>query len=251
MVVDLCLVTSILVMAFRYIKSSRVQALMPHAVEIEASLRRIISDAETAARHINEQLLRREQNILKYVGDVERHEKQLSLSVVEAESLTKELSLICESARREAKEMATMLRNSDAPTESPAPQAPVVRQAVRAEDEPREDLKFTTRVTSPRAADWASFEDDDGLPPPTKEISPVQALQQLYEQAERLLKQGREAEEVSRATKLPREGVKRLAEMIEIEREEEQDQRRAHGRGNFADPRLGALGISRREDPSA
>lgn len=251
MVVDLCLVTSILVMAFRYIKSSRVQALLPHAVEIEASLRRIISDAETAARHINEQLLRREQNIHKYVGDVERHEKQLSLSVVEAESLTKELSLICESARREAKEIATILRKNEAPAESRAPEAPAMKHTVRAEAEPQEDVQFTTRIKSPRASEWTSFEEDETPPPAAKEISPVQALQQLYGKAEILLKEGRKAEEVSRATKLPMEGVKRLAEMIEIEREEEQEQQRTRSRRTSADPRLGALSASRREEPSA
>ena len=139
-----------------------------------------------------------------------------------------------------------MLRKTEPSSEARTAEAQPTKQAAQVDEERREDVQFTTRVKSPRASEWASFEEDSPSTPPAKETSPVQALQQLYGKAEMLLKEGRKAEEVSRATKLPMEGVKSLAEMIEIEREEEQEQERARSRSASGDPRLGALGASRR-----
>jgi len=76
--------------------------------------------------------------------------------------------------------------------------------------------------------------------------SKVGALQEIYGRAESMIKEGKELEAIARATKLPMEGVKRLAQMIEIEREEQQARQRATPRRQQADPRLGALSMIRR-----
>jgi hypothetical protein len=267
MVVDLCLVTSILVMAFRSIKTSRVQAILPKALEIEATLRRAMLEAETTGRHVNDQLLRREQNIHKYVSELERHEKDLSLSITEAESLAKELSLSCESARREGKDLQSALIEAECLTKSLTTAGVVETARSRndaiperetiAERVPRRQSRatvsseaaFSTRQQSPRAEEWL---DDNYEEVPREEVvderpqSKVGALQEVYGRAESMIKEGKELEVIARATKLPMDGVKRLAQMIEIEREEEQERQRATPRRQHSDPRLGALGMMRR-----
>lgn len=267
MVVDLCLVTSILVMAFRSIKTSRVQAILPKALEIEATLRRAMLEAETTGRHVNDQLLRREQNIHKYVSELERHEKDLSLSIAEAETLAKELSLSCESARREGKELQSALIEAESITNSLATSHVSETARPRNESSTEREMTvertsrrqsrasssseptFSTRQQSPRAEEW--LDDNYEELPRDVEVderpqSRVGALQEIYGRAESMIKEGKELEAIARATKLPMEGVKRLAQMIEIEREEQQARQRATPRRQQADPRLGALGMIRR-----
>ena len=267
MVVDLCLVTSILVMAFRSIKTSRVQAILPKALEIEATLRRAMLEAETTGRHVNDQLLRREQNIHKYVSELERHEKDLSLSIAEAETLAKELSLSCESARREGKELQSALIEAESIAKSLATSNIAESARSRAETSteresaveraPRRQQRavsssgatFSTKQQSPRAEEW--LDDNYEELPQDAEVderphSKVGALQEIYGRAESMIKEGKGLEAIARATKLPMEGVKRLAQMIEIEREEEQERQRTTTRRQQADPRLGALGMIRR-----
>jgi len=240
MVVDLCLVTSILVLALRAMRAPRASSMLPQTLELEKSLRKLISEAEVAGRHLNEQLLRREQNIHKYLDDVEKYEKGLSLSIVEAESLTKELTALCASA----KESATRLNAT-----------PVVERAEREEREfeperratPRDD--FSTKRSSPRASSWLEEEREEPSPQ-TQARSTAQALKELYLRAEAMLKEGRELHEVAERTKLPADGVQRLAQMIEIERDEESERRQAKQKFRPSDPRLGALGMSRRQTSS-
>jgi hypothetical protein len=270
MVVDLCLVTAILVMAFRSIKTSRVQAILPKALEIEATLRRAMLEAETTGRHVNDQLLRREQNIHKYVSELERHEKDLSLSISEAESLAKELSLSCETARREGKELQTSLIEAEAFSASLARSRParatssdtevddeqaIARRAALTpvrqvgQGTSKEEISFSTKRQSPRATEWldGSYEDlDDESVVEERTQSKIGGLKEVYDRAEMMIKQGKELDAIARATQLPMEGVKRLAQMIEIEREEEQERERMNPRKRQADPRLGALGATRR-----
>jgi hypothetical protein len=72
MVIDVCLVTSILVMAFRYAKSTRVHALLPRIVELEGRISVLMAETEGRAKHISEQLLRREQSLNRHISDLEK-----------------------------------------------------------------------------------------------------------------------------------------------------------------------------------
>ena len=62
-----------------------------------------------------------------------------------------------------------------------------------------------------------------------------------------MIKEGRAVESVASQMKLPVEGVKLLAQMIEIEREEDSKKQDESGRLASADSRLGALGPIRRQ----
>jgi len=82
MVVDLGLITSVLTMAFRAMKSSRVQALLPQTLELEAALKSLLAEADSAGKQLNDQLLRRESAIQKYLTELEESERRIARSVV-------------------------------------------------------------------------------------------------------------------------------------------------------------------------
>lgn len=262
MVTDACLVTAILVMAFRYAKTSRAHVLLPRIVELEGRISTLMAETEERAQYISEQLLRREQNLSKHITDIERREKDMSTTIGSGEALAKELSLLCESARREAAELerGVVEARSQRVVEPPRRGQESVRGSSSEESSyPSADdvaaidsQRFSTRGASRRATEW--FADAAVREESRESVRPnrssVRSLQDSYRAAEEMLKQGRAAEEVSDRTSLPIEGVQRLAQMIEIEREErsEPTQRYQTGRSP-SDPRLGALGVSRRATP--
>ena len=252
MVIDLSLVSSILLMAFRVVKSSRINALLPQAAAMEARINKLMAETEAAAKHLNDQLLRREQNIHKYIKDLEKREKEFSLSIIEGESLSKELALISEGARRESEAIELAIQEAnDAQRKLSSVGASARRsdQSNTRQQPEREEVRFTTRNRSRRASDW--LDDEPEVVSATqeevsKEKPSVKALQNLYFTAEEMLKDGHDAQVVSDQTKLPIAGVQRLAQMIEIEREESRDKRNSDRLSQKQDPRLGALGAFRR-----
>jgi hypothetical protein len=273
MVIDLSLVSAILFMSFRVVKNTRVGAIIPQIADLEGRVSRLIAEAEAAAKHLNEQLLRREQNIHKYIKELDKREKEISLAVVEGESLTKELGLLCEGARREVSVVAEAIAETQesirklaavesSPVSSSASSASGAKRAERKQSSKAKssDARFSTRGASKRASEWIDDEPEQDFEPeqvePVKqratnleakvEKQSVKALQNLYSTAEELLKQGHKAEAVSEKTNLPIAGVQRLAQMIEIEREESRDKRAQGFSASKGDPRLGALGATRR-----
>lgn len=263
MVVDLCLVTSILVMAFRMVKSSRVHALLPQVTELETRVMKLITEAEHAAKTVHDQLLRREQNLTRYIAELESKERGVSDSIEESESLAKELSLMCESARREVEELSTALsrtaqRRIDSQTYEEDRRDEYRRnqrpdRARGADLDERDSAAFSTRSSSRRASEWlerSPASDREEVAKAATEPSAVQKLHALYLTAEDMLKSGRKPQEVSERTKLPVEGVERLAQMIEIEREEAQEKEKVSIARAGRDSRLGVLGVSRRPSSS-
>jgi hypothetical protein len=266
MVIDVCLVTSILVMAFRFAKSSRAQALLPRIVELEGRISVLMAETEGRAKHVNDQLMRREQSLSRSIADAEKREKDIGLALNDGEALSKELALLSEGARREALELERAIAESRAirdrelaggasdrrRAESRLRELDTANESIH--EEVDKNRVFSTRSESRRAAEWiedvtARGEREDR---PKEPKSGVRSLQESYRAAEHMLKSGSEAEEVSERTSLPIEGVQRLAQMIEIEREERgEEQSRYSSRKTSSDPRLGALGVSRRAAPTA
>jgi hypothetical protein len=72
-------------------------------------------------------------------------------------------------------------------------------------------------------------------------------LQRIYKAAEQMLKDGESIDHVSAQMKIPVEGVRLLAEMIEIEREEDSRGKQVAEARAASDSRLGALGAIRRQ----
>ncbi len=278
MMVDLGLITAILVMALRWMKGSRAQALLPQTLELEASLRNLIDEAEASGRQLNDQLLRRESNIQKYLTELEESERRITRSVIEGEEVSKRLEVAASAAQRNAAQRNTAQSNAaqqergdsykarayaveldDA--EAPAPQARTTRSAAEA---PAATTQQAPRRSAPlqssASVQHSSYSNAPKIisRPPSAAGNTTQAyqkaaqpssseLQQVYALAEQMLKQGVEFEQVAQRTKLPLDGVKMLSQMIETERDEESTQELQAGQVIAGDPRLGALGTTRRQ----
>ncbi len=288
MMVDLGLITAILVMALRWMKGSRAQALLPQTLELEASLRNLIDEAEASGRQLNDQLLRRESNIQKYLTELEESERRITRSVIEGEEVSKRLEVAASAAQRNAtqrnaaqsnatqsntaqqergdsyKARAYAVELDDA--EAPAPQArtPQARATRSAAEAPAASAQQAPRRSAPvqssASVQHSSYSNAPKIisRPPSAAGNTTQAyqkaaqpssseLQQVYALAEQMLKQGVEFEQVAQRTKLPLDGVKMLSQMIEIERDEELTQELQAGQVIAGDPRLGALGTTRRQ----
>ena len=278
MMVDLGLITAILVMALRWMKGSRAQALLPQTLELEASLRNLIDEAEASGRQLNDQLLRRESNIQKYLTELEESERRITRSVIEGEEVSKRLEVATSAAQRntaqsnaaqqergdsyKARAYAVELDDAKAPAlQAPAPQARATRSAAEA---PAATTQQAPRRSAPlqssASVQHSSYSNAPKIisRPPSAAGNTTQAyqkaaqpssseLQQIYALAEQMLKQGAEFEQVAQRTKLPLDGVKMLSQMIETERDEESMQELQAGQVIAGDPRLGALGTTRRQ----
>lgn len=289
MMVDLGLITAILVMALRWMKGSRAQALMPQTLELEASLRNLIDEAEASGRQLNDQLLRRESNIQKYLTELEESERRITRSVIEGEEVSKRLEVAASAAQRNATQRnaaqsntaqqergdsykargyAVELDDTEAPAlQAHAPQAaraPQTRTTRSAAEAPAATTQQAPRRSAPlqssASVQHSSYSNAPKIisRPPSAAGNTTQAyqkaaqpssseLQQVYALAEQMLKQGAEFEQVAQRTKLPLDGVKMLSQMIEIERDEESTQELQAGQVIAGDPRLGALGTTRRQ----
>lgn len=278
MMVDLGLITAILVMALRWMKGSRAQALLPQTLELEASLRNLIDEAEASGRQLNDQLLRRESNIQKYLTELEESERRITRSVIEGEEVSKRLEVAASAAQRNAAQSnAAQQERGDSykargyaveldDAEAPAPQAraPQARMTRSAAEAPAATTQQAPRRSAPlqssASVQHSSYSNAPKIisRPPSAAGNTTQAyqkaaqpssseLQQIYALAEQMLKQGAEFEQVAQRTKLPLDGVKMLSQMIEIERDEESTQELQAGQVIAGDPRLGALGTTRRQ----
>jgi len=72
-------------------------------------------------------------------------------------------------------------------------------------------------------------------------------LQKVYAAAEQMLRDGMEFDRVAAQTKLPVEGVKMLSQMIEVDRTNDSASENSSATTRSGDPRLGALGATRRQ----
>jgi len=258
-------------MAFRYARSSNAQAILPRLVELEGRISVLMAETEGRAKHISEQLARREQHLSRSIADVEERERSMGQTLRDGEDLTKELALLCEGARREAVDLERAVAESRVAQEAFAAaqrQANLQKQASLKENEQRRQSRadesakeafspqrMAALSDSRRASEWMDdiISGREAHQEPQRETrsnkkQSVNSLQESFRAAEQMLKRGQDAEEVSEQTNLPIEGVKRLAQMIEIERiDRGDDDARSYSTGRSArDPRLGALGLSRR-----
>lgn len=275
MAVDLGLVAAVLTMAFRWMKGSKAQALLPQTIELEAVLRGLIADAEGAGRHLNDQLLRREGNIQKYLTDLEESERKIARSVVEGEEIAKKIESVGQTAQARLQELVSARDKRAASSQAKAPQPATTAASSQQEHDthlmseeaervPRAPLREPAGSRSSpsvkSAATGAASSSGSAQQAASTPRRPAQgyqeaalegtSLQKVYSAAEKMLRQGVELERVASATKLSLEGVQMLSRLIEVERSS--DGRADDDAGSIlvGDPRLGALGASRRQPNS-
>lgn len=279
LIVDIGLITSVLTMTMRAFKSSRLPSMLPKTRELEASLRSLIGEAETAGLQLNDQLLRREQNIQRALTEIQQSEARIAKAIADAEALQDKL----QTTRTETVRVIQDLKNGFergvqterarfeehyAAPHVPTPQVVPSEQAATPRQTPtshvaaqpsafveqtysRTPLQRSVEViTNPEQSSTTR----QGSIPATNTaraegLASMNAtdLQKIYKAAERMLKEGETMEHVAAHMKLPIDGVRLLAEMIEIEREEESRGKQVAEARAASDSRLGALGAIRRQ----
>lgn len=274
--VDLGLVMTILFMGMRLIRSSGVSSMIPRTVELESSLRSLIGEADVAGRSLNDQLLRREQNLQKLLTELEAIEQRISRTMIEAEERQVALGSEVEKAQQVSEEVSRGLRDiqRELGTQEAAPQPQAPRQA-QSRTQPAAAAKRPQPIPLARSVeaitDPESFEPEmpaPGVRVPAKQRIEVRnnqaqapqakiqgngdvypsgdrlkAMQDVYRTAEELLRAGADPDRVSEQTRLNVEQVRLLSQMIEIERDEENERPSKRN----ADDRLGVLGAMRRQ----
>lgn len=278
--VDLGLITAVFTIAFRSIKASRAQALLPQTLELEAALKSLITDAELAGKHLNDQLLRRESAIQKYLTELEESERRITRSVMEGEEVGKRIESVSATAQARLNELlaargpsAQRTRQAPAPetaaedtasADSTPAQAPQrAAQELRAQPRPAPERAAQQASRRPQAPQRAASAEASArevsraaTPAPAarsasayaKAASPEGSeVQKVYAAAEKMLREGVELERVAARTKLPLDGVKMLSQMIEVERVSDEDSSQDSSSVMLGDPRLGALGVTRRQ----
>lgn len=278
MIVDLGLITSVLTMAFRAMKSSRAQALLPQTLELEAALKNLIADADSAGKQLNDQLLRRESAIQKYLTELEESERRVARSVVEGEEVSKRIESISETAQKRLNELLAARggKQQRAAAQSNEARSTVANQGATTVTESINASAARTGSEQPSQRNQQSIQRLQ----PTKEVVPniqtsvpssatqrqtsqssprasqtnkaaasedTAELQKVYAAAEQMLREGVEFDRVAAQTKLPVEGVKMLSQMIEVDRSDESAAEGSRGASVLGDPRLGALGVTRRQ----
>lgn len=278
LLVDIGLITSVLTLTTRAFKASRLPGMLPKTRELESSLRNLIGEAEAAGLSLNDQLLRREQNIQKALLEIQQSEARIAQALTEAEAIQGKLQVTRNETVRviqdlkagfergvqaERAKVEERLSSMVMAPPQPAPHTysvqppPLQPQELRASTERRSDfveqtyprtplqqnVEVSAAVQAPKTAAPTNSTDTVVTNTPTSAAD----LKRVYQSAEILIKEGNAVESVASQMKLPVEGVKLLAQMIEIEREE--DSRKQDPSGKFAttDSRLGALGGIRRQ----
>lgn len=269
--VDIGLITSVLTMTMRAFKSSRIPSMLPQTRELEASLRNLINEAERAGHQLNDQLLRREQNIQKSLSEMQGIEERVMGALAEGESLqaklqatrTETIRLVQDlksglergvQTERVRYEDATPRYSMSSPVEDVRPQASQAlsanasesKKARIAQDEEFIAQTYSRSESAPLQQSAAASRSQSQASAPSAQISP-QELKRVYESAESLIRQGQAVELVASQMKLPVDGVRRLAQMIEIERDEDTRRQDPFSKVPTTDSRLGALGSIRRQ----
>lgn len=234
--VDLTLVAILVLFVARTIRGGAGLGSSPRLLELESSLKGLIAEAESAGRSLNDQLIRREQNLQKLLEETQQSESNIRAlnesASNEHDNLRAELSRareVVQEVRRSLQTIRTELGGHSAEIEIEREQRRVETDTVA----PR------TEAPSPRRpSSSAPFEESRPAP-----VSPIE-LKSTVENAEVLLRNGVSTEEVSRTTRLEPEQVRLLKQMIEIERNETKPKARPI---EHSDERLGVLSVMRRQ----
>lgn len=272
--IDIGLISSVMAVTMKALKASRIPGMLPKTRELEASLRSLIAEAEQAGMQLNEQLLRREQNIQKSLSEIQEHEARMTTMLAEAELLQSKLQATRTETVRIVQDLrAGFERGMQSETGRLAEQLVAERASastVKSQMSPHNPSRLAQQIEIERASVLPNQLEQGGFVehvysstpssnplsssvsssaprPPASSQASAADLQRTYQSAELMIKEGQAVESVASQMKLPIEGVKLLAQMIEVEREE--DTRRQDPSGKFAtvDSRLGALGSLRRQ----
>jgi len=278
LLVDIGLITSVLTLTTRAFKTSRLPGMLPKTRELESSLRNLIGEAEAAGLSLNDQLLRREQNIQKALLEIQQSEARIVQALTEAQALQDKLQVTrnetvrviqdlkagfergvqAERAKVEERQPSAIVAPPQqvAHTQAvqpPSPQTQEQRSSPERSSDfveqtyPRTPLQQSVAVSAVTQMPKSAAQSNSASSSETNTPISAADLKRVYQSAEILIKEGNAVESVASQMKLPVEGVKLLAQMIEIEREEDSRKQDPSGKYATTDSRLGALGGIRRQ----
>lgn len=253
LVTDFGLLGSLIYFAFRFIK---VQAPVNtwQLQELHSGLKSAIRDADQAGRGLNEQLFQRKQNLEKLLFDLETVESRINRAINNAEQRKGELELSINKAKRASEEWVPAASpqpesggiyagDTVAVQSAPAPKA--VRTNIYGEPIGAADEALSPSVTIEKAFNTTPLttriETDIVWDQPKKVVKSEENLpvEEVYTQAEELLRAGKAIDEVCKETQLTKDEVRLLSQMVDMEEEQKKQP--------VADERLGVLGGFKRE----
>ena len=262
MMVDAGLIVSLLVLCVRAFRSS--QVLNPRTMELESSLRALITEADGAGRTLNDQLMRREQALQKLLTDIEGAEHRLHTALNNAEDLTRAIGVDTAKANQVIQELGRSLsdvkdelaRDSAAPEQSPprfersaGPRAPQRHSYHPARTTLVDEIEIESVEIENNRIEVAGTPMEQSNPYATESKS-AKDMRAVYASAEEMIKAGEAVDQVSVRTRIPVEELRLLSQMVEIEREEESKTNQsltAVTPSAPRDSRLGVLGSMKRQ----
>ncbi|RMG41553.1 MAG: hypothetical protein D6719_08360 [Candidatus Dadabacteria bacterium] len=236
-VTDLLLGFSLIFLCYRLAKGSAFQTTSRQLLELEASLRGLLKEAEAASRSLNSELQKRQTQLEKLLFDVETVEQRLEKGIDSSEERRKELLKLTAEIE---KSLSHFEKKSTA----------ISQQAAQAE----KDLMGTYSMTTPEPSSFENYRESYaparqsnlnvyGEPVPNaasrgseaqqrsalsksieKEIQPEfgstgsGGIEDVYAAAEEMLAAGHALESVAARTSLPMDDLKLLSQMIAREK---------------------------------
>ncbi len=235
-----------------------------HAPGAEASLRRVLKEADMAAERLTDELRRRESSVSRMLRDVETAEermKGLPSLAKQARPTSIHDSVVIEPVREER--VAAI----------PPTQQPIINRKPQQSAPKKQRVNIYGELISDEIAPTQIAIEPEPLeavptPRPSmlrnqieKYVEPVKPeartqqpnhasskkpIESLYDAAEKLLRSGQGLATVSAATKLPLEEVRMLSQVVMADENMHQSRDEERSRPT-RDPRLGVLGTIRRE----
>jgi hypothetical protein len=285
--IDGGLLLSLLVFAYRFLRSQSPAFNKYELQSLNASLKTAVKEADEASRSLNEQLRQRKDGLEKLLFEIQGAESRINKIVSNSEQNKSELEGLIQAAQvtiKRATEVSKKIESVDKlsnrirqeryeETEMLEPPAPSFADSFRAEPIKSKievkQSKATENIYGEKIAQAQSAQVSRPIPQtyrklnqnievevkPNEEIATEEiktGLEDIYAAAEELLKAGKSLEFVASTTKLPEDEVRLLARIIsqdspKIIEEEVVDEPEIPVRSSRDDTRLGVLGQIRRQ----
>ncbi len=227
---DIFLSLAVLYLGFRTVRGGAKTNLHELRV-LDQSLKSLIDEATHASRALNEQLLRRQENLEKLLFDINSAEGKAHRATEAAEDRRASLQTGISKAERLMDELSQVRANPIRATSEPEilPEPIVVRQIIEKEATPIKTQPAAIKLNIYGEPIQAS----ENQPPPKRErayvplaaqverqINPQTAkqdIQAIFSQAERMIRAGEDLATVSAQTKLSKRDIDMLSQLVESE----------------------------------
>jgi hypothetical protein len=245
--VDMCLMFSLVFCVVRFVALGRMSG--GASKQMEASIARLIGEAERAGKDLSKELERRQRSLESALTEIESAETRIQRTIVSADQNKKLLEEVLVQARKRSAPASTAtVVSAPAPTARPvaAPvrqSAPVpmieLEQVDDSETEERNSSNWgnvnifgdpipggAAEVVAPSGSplqravrvEREAAPSRNGYHATPNRVSPQQSIERVYDEAEDLLRAGEDLAAVSARTKLSMPEVRMLSEMVEKER---------------------------------